>query len=825
MMTKRAFSRFPSQPCAALLLAAGTLLPLGGASADDALDTIVVTGLRGSQPRTVTDSPAPIDVITGEQLAAAGRGGLLEALGQLAPSLNTPDLAGGDKEGIVRSATLRGLSSAQLLVLVNGKRRHTSAVLNITGLNSAAAPADLDLIPISAIDHVEILRDGAAAQYGSDAIAGVINIILKQTTGGSSVTSAGQGYDGDRETLQEALEYGFEIGDGGILHAALEARHQGNTNKSSGNLYSNIYPLQADGSLDPREAGASKHTNRGYGLPEVDLGSLAYNLELPLNDALTFYSFSSYAQRDGRQFMNYRLPNGRNTITEGPNAAPSGYSPVWYIDEKDYQAAFGLKGEGLAGWNWDLSSTYGRSDAQQSTRHNQNASLGPATPDHFDSGGWVSSQLVSNLDITRAFDIGLARPGDLSLGIEQRHEVYKTEAGDWDSYGDGGYVFPAGHPLAGQRPDPGAQVTNGITPAEADRISRDSAAAYVDVGLNPTERWYVGLAGRYEHYSGDVGSTRSGKLSTRFEFTPAFAVRGTLSNGFRAPALANYIFTTRSTAFATIDGVYQAYNYGILPVDSQSATSLGAKALKPEKSKNYSLGFTYTPSRQLSLSLDAYQIDIDDRITLGGLLRGADVRDILVANGIFGSDGGQYFTNAVDTRTRGVDLVGVFKQDLQEYGHVDWTLAANYNKTRITGVKDNPSQLSSLGGGYELINRQARNLLTDAMPETKLILSGLWSVEQWELLLRLTRYDEFTQVQDASNPSLDRTFGAKWLTDIDVGYHLSKQLTVAAGAKNLFDVYPDDKGVVTSSGFGKYGLYSPFGFSGGYYYTRLSYNF
>ncbi|AKA23996.1 TonB-dependent receptor plug domain-containing protein [Pseudomonas chlororaphis] len=830
-MLKRSTARRTAPACGPLLLPlsiACSLASLNLEAADSAsptLGTVVVTGNRGTAERTVTTSPTPIDVVTGEQLRAVGKPSLLEALSKFIPSFNLPDRAGWDASGVVRSPTLRGLTASHVLVLVNGKRRHTSATLNINGINSGAAPSDLDLIPVAAIDHIEVLRDGAAAQYGSDAISGVINIILKQTTGGSSDTTLGQGYDGKRGTAQEALNYGFQVGEAGVLNVSLDTRYQERDNKAGSNGYSNHYYPQADGSPDPREAGASHHTYKGYGLPRSQLADVGYNLDLPLGDDLTLYSFSTLATRENNDGQNFRLPNGRNTITTGPNGYPDGYSPYWLVNETDFQSAFGARGEAFDGWAWDLSSTYGRNYAKQRTYDNQNPSLGENTPNKFTSGIYIADQLTSNLDLKNSYDIGLAKPLDVAFGFEHRRESYETRAGSEASYIDGGYVFPTGHPRAGQRPDPGAQVTNGISPEDAQKISRNSVASYIDLGFYPVEQWYVGLAARYEHYNEGVGATRSGKLSTRYEFNPLFSVRGTLSNGFRAPSLANQIFTARSTGFDTINGVYQSYNYVILPVDSAGAQALGAQSLKPERSTNFSLGFALTPSDDLSLTVDGYVINLRDRLVLSERFQGPGVAALLDSIGVPATAGAQYFTNGADTRTSGVDVVGNYRQDLARYGTVKWTAALNYNHTQILSVNDTPAQLSALGSGFQLLGRQSRALISKTTPSSKMIFSADWAIQDFDVNLRLTRYGTYTEVNSSSDPSLDRDYSAKWITDLDVAYNVDKQLTVAVGAQNLFDKYPDHIGVSNSSFGDNWGSYSPFGFTGGYYYTRLQYAF
>ena len=770
------------------------------------LGTVIVTGNRGSEKRTVTTSPVPIDVISAKQLQQTGKPGLMEALSASVPSFTLPEKTGWDASGMARAPSLRGLNAAQVLVLVNGKRRHTSATLNISGIHAGAAPTDLDLIPISLIDHVEVLRDGAAAQYGSDAIAGVINVILKADASGTSVTNAGQGYDGKKQTVQQGLNKGFEIGDSGIVQLALDARSQNDDNKASANGYSYAEAFDK----------AGKSTYGGYGTPKINLLTLGYNAELPLSDDLALYSFTTYSHRKAEQGQNFRLPTITNTITTGPNGYPSGYTPTWYIEEEDVQGAFGAKGN-VGEWAWDLSSTYGRNEALQGTTHNQNASLGEATPNHFESGTWIATQLTSNLDLQRSFDIGLGKPLDLSWGLEHRRDTYQVRDGDWASWANGGYCRAPGDCAAS-----GAQVTNGISPEEATSTSRNSVASYIDVGFNPLPQWYLGSALRYEHYNRGVGATRSGKLTTRYDFTPALAVRATVSNGFRAPSLANSLFSARSTTYGVVNGVYQSINYGVLPVDSAAAKALGATALKPERSTNYSLGLTYQPAPQLSFTADAYVINVRDRITLTGTLLGDEVTQTLLDNGIDSTSGGRYFTNGANTRTKGLDLVGNFDQNLGNWGQLKWTAAFNWNQTQILSYKEN---VNIQGTDYSLMDRQARNFLTEVQPHTKLILGANWQRDRWTSNLTLTRYGSWREVNSATDRSLDREYKARWITDIDVGYQLSKDLNLAVGAQNLFDVYPERQNPSSKTMTKGYGAYSPYGFTGGYYFTRLTYNF
>lgn len=425
--------------------------------------------------------------------------------------------------------------------------------------------------------------------------------------------------------------------------------------------------------------------------------------------------------------------------------------------------------------------------------------------------------MTSNLDLRRSFEVGLAKPLDFSWGLEQRRDTYQVQAGDWASWADGGYCAGPGNCASS-----GAQVTNGISPAEATSASRNSYAGYVDVGFNPLPQWYWGAALRYEHYDRGIGATRSGKLTTRYEFTPQLAVRATVSNGFRAPSLANSLFSARSTTYGVVNGVYQSINYGVLPVDSAAAQALGAESLKPEKSTNYSLGLTWQASERLAFTADAYLINVRDRITLTGTLLGPEVTAALLANGIDSTSGGQYFTNGADTRTKGLDLVSSYDQDLGGAGSVKWTAAFNWNKTEILDYKES---VNILGTPYQLMDRQARNLLTEVQPHTKLILGGNWRLDRYRVNLGLTRYGSWREVNAANDRSLDREYKARWITDLDVGYQLTKDLELAVGARNLFDVYPERQAPTSKTMVKGYGVYSPYGFTGGYYFGRLTYNF
>ncbi|WP_313629320.1 TonB-dependent receptor [Pseudomonas sp.] len=805
------------------LLAASLQAHAETAEPDKTLSTVVVTGNRGGQPRTITDSPSPIDVISAEQLQASGKVGLKELLARLLPSFNLPAINGGGTSWSVRGVTMRGLSGDQVLVLVNGKRRHNTALINnLARIGTAAVPVNLDLIPVSAIDHIEVLRDGASAQYGSDAIAGVINIILKENdSGGSAETSFGRYGSGDGDTVHQTVNYGLAPPNDGFANLALDSKEQepfDRTGSATGNLYS------LPGFPDSRDKTVNRHGwNPSYGLGREKVTNASYNLELPIQDDLTFYSFSTASYMETTKVTGNYRPNDIVSLAGDPNTPyPDGIHAQRRNRTKDFQVAGGFKGE-VGGWNYDASSTWGEDDSTLNASNTLNPSWGPTSPTSFHLASQIFDQWTNNLDFTRGFDIGLKNPLQTSFGFEYRWEKYQIEPGDFASYTPGNYVIPSG-PFAGRTPLPGLASYNGTSPADSGEISRSNVASYVDLGLDVTDKWYVGVAARYERYTQDIGSTWSGKFSTRYKITDAFALRGTVNNGFRAPSLAQTIYASSTfTSGGVVNGQQVSVPVKVLPVDTTEAQALGAEKLKPEKSLNYSFGFTYEPTQNYRLTTDLYQIGIRDRIVSTSLLGGPEVSRILVANGLSPGLFAQYYTNAVDTRTRGIDIVNEFRQQLDEYGQVRWSAAYNWNQTKIEKLQDNPPALSGLGPSYQLFDRRLQKDLTVATPQSKLILAANWKVTDYNLNLALTRFGSY--IEGDNNPVNDRKFSAKWITDLDVAYDLSKHLTVALGANNLFNVYPDKNGIQDWAGGYKYGQFSPFGFGGAYYYTRLAYNF
>ncbi len=816
---------------------AATVTP-GGDAADGADGaTIVVTGSRSRTVRTIADSPVPIDVITPTELRATGRAGLKEVLGNIIPSLTMPALGGGGTSASVRPISIRGLSGDYLLVLVNGKRRHTTSLINnLSRISGGSTPVDIDLIPTNAVGRIEVLRDGAAAQYGSDAISGVINIILDdRPEGGEFTAQAGQLYEKGAQLLQQTIGYGTRLGDGGFVRFAVEGRYRDRA-KSSAEPVPRLYPL-VNGQPDPREANADHLIAGGYGRSNRDKminGSL--NLSVPVGTA-DIYSFSTLSYRDindkrGAFFPSptgyggLANPTGFNAL---PQLYPAGFQARRRIWEWDYQTALGVKGE-LGGWDYDVSSSYGKDHVKLGAVGTLNPTLGPSSPTEFLMGRQIQTLWVNNVDLSHEYDIGFAEPLTVALGAEHRWERFQNKAGEPDSYRDGGYVIPNdgtafGQLYGGRSPSPGLVSFTGTSPADATSLSRNNLAAYVDLSTNVTKAWFVGFAGRFEHYDDSAGNTVSGKVSTRYEILPGFALRGGINTGFRAPSLAQTGFSTTQNTVTIIGAQRVNTTSKFLPVNSVAAQALGARALKPEKSLNYTLGFTFErgPAR---LTVDAYQIDVDDRIVKTEFLGtasngGSAIRTILIANGVTGVDSAQFFTNAIDTRTRGIDVVAEYVLRSTALGNFRLNAAFSYNKTRITDIIANPSQLASLN--VTLFGRQAQRDLVVATPRTKLVLTNDWSSGRLHALARLTRFGSY--IESSNVATGDRRFGAKWIADLDVGYDVSDNVTLSVGANNLFDIYPDRNGIIAADGSGAYGNFAPFGLSGGFYYARASVTF
>lgn len=797
------------------------------------LDRVVVTGTRVAG-RSATDTAVAVDVIDAEQLERSGTTELNQALSVNLPSFNFPRPGLTDGTDTVRPATLRGLAPDQTLVLVNSKRRHSAALVNVNGtVGRGSAAVDLNTIPMAGIQSVEVLRDGASAQYGSDAIAGVVNVILRQASeGGSLRVSYGQRESryttpttpppagatwsappqierrvSDGETLTVGGWKGFGLGSDGFLTLSFEYKDQQRTERGGWD-FRQQFP-RVGGQFDPREATINRF-NAWYGEPQVEQLTLFANAGLNLDGGARLYGWASWQDREALSAGFFRRAIDERNVIE---IYPEGFLPQIAPDVTDGSFAIGIEWD-WNGWAMDGSIGYGRNRMAFEIRNTLNASIGPTSKTVFDAGGFRYDQWVFNFSGTRGFEFGeLASPLNVALGLEARREGYRIFAGEPDSWRFGGRLLPNGQPAAA-----GAQVFPGFRPSNEVDANRNAIGAYVDLEANLTERLLGSAAVRFEDYS-DFGRNLSGKLALRYDFNDAVALRGSVQNGFRAPSPQQQFFTATSTNF--INGI--PFDITTFPVADPVAVALGARPLQAEESVNYALGLVFELGRGASLTIDGYRIEVDDRIVLSENLTAANVRQFLESQGFIGIGGGRFFINGVDTITEGVDLVLNWNWQPGAAGLFDFTLFGNQNRTRVTRVPTT-APLSQLNPPPVLFART--NVLTfeKGNPRSKYGLATNWSLDRWGATLRAIRYGKV--LDPAANPALDVTLSAKTLLDLELRYAFTDALNLAIGADNLTDRYPDAFPITrNTTGNTPFSNYSPFGRSGRFVYARLQYDF
>jgi iron complex outermembrane recepter protein len=810
------------------------------------LDEVVVTGTHESGVRAA-DSAAPVEIVTAPILAHAGYPGLMAGLGATLPAFNVEPLAN-DTAELTLAAALRGLSANDTLVLVNGKRRHTTANLAVDGgaPYTGAAAADLSFIPVAAIDHVEVLLDGASAQYGSDAVAGVVNIILKSSDHGGEATALGGAYGaGDGATGSWSVNKGFSLGPRGFLNVTVEERYHGFSQR--GACDARFYDTQcrlAPG-LDPVDAAGipnapgAPDVNRVFGDAQYNLYNAALNAGYDLG-GVQAYAFATLGHREAQAFENYRPPSKITNLAGTEFPFPDGFDPRERLQELDYSVTAGLKGT-VAGWRWDLSTTYGRDHDAISTLGSANLSLFQATgatPTNFYDGAFSSSEWTTNLDLDRSFGVGLASPLNVAMGLEARRDAYGIGAGDAaSSFGAGAQGFP------------------GFVAVDAGTHSRTNFAAYVDLAANPVRALHVDLAGRYEHYS-DFGDALVGELTGRYDLTPAFALRGTASTGFRAPTLAEeyYSATSVSPQFASVQ----------LPANSAAAAQAGFAPLRSEQSYNLSLGFVAHPAPRLQITADAYEIDVLHRIVDTGFLLGSicsqptngacpagqllqvsqGVNRAIAAHGATIDTGLSYtginiFANGANTRTRGVEATADYASDFGDAGTVTWSLGFDFNTTMLTRAYALPATAQNAAFGQtQVLSPTALSALTTATPKEKAILTALWRRGPWDATLRETIYGPSSEILSANGtgeaipgPAYQLVIRTAAITDLEIGRELGARVRVAAGANNLFDHRPPPFPAALAGTPGAGDVrdapagFSPYGIDGGFYYGRVTYSF
>jgi iron complex outermembrane receptor protein len=790
-----------------------------GSDPSTSLEEVIVTGTR-VQGLKAADSLAPVQIVGTEALSKVGEFDLSQGLLQTVPSFNFgAGATNGDVAALFSYARLRGLSSNDTLVLVDGKRRHGTASMVVDGgPYQGAAGADLSLIPLAAIDHVEVLTDGAAAQYGTDAIAGVINIILKHDDHGGLLTATGgQYYSHEGNTGDASVNFGLAPIQNSFLNITAEVKVHGHSDTIGPDPlvinhdgYNNVaqFPQVVNVPGYPYIQG-------GAGDPLYRLALLTYNSGFDINDGVQLYSFGTFGYRNAQAYQNYRPPSVL------PQVWPNGFNPIEAITEYDFAETGGVKGK-VAGWNYDLSVTYGSDNDQVYVDTSGNPDLYQNfgfTPTDFHVGAFIATQLTSNLDLSHEFEVGLAAPLNLAFGAEARHETYEVDAGDPASRYEGG---SASYP--------------GFTLTDQGEHSRSNEAGYVDVAVTPIEHLQLDGAGRFEHYS-DFGDTTTGKLTSRYDFTPEIALRGTVSNGFRAPTLAeeHYSATNVGPGIAFVQ----------LPPNSPGASLIGVDGLKPEKSVNYSLGLVLHPLPSVTATIDAYQISIKNRIVGSGNVFGAGdptgvnsaaVIGAIQANGnvvnpnnVF--TGINVFNNGVDTRTRGVDFVLTRPDDFGDFGHVEWSLSASYDSTVITKVLAPPAQIAP----QALLNETALSFLSTASPNYRIIANASWEKAQWGLNIRELIYGQASEeiLGDNGNYYSVKSY-AQPITNISLSYAPITHVKFTIGADNVFNTFPKQINPAllktyyqANDGAGAYSYpyFTPYGTNGGYYYGRVTVTF
>ncbi len=776
--------------------------------ADEAIAEIVVTASRASQ-RTAFDSAVPVDIITARQLESTGAvaGELGEALAAVSPAFSFPRQSNSGTSDLIRAGQLRGLSPDQLLVLVNGRRRHTSAIVNSeTKIGRGTAAVDFNTIPLNAVARIEVLRDGAGALYGSDAIAGVVNVILDDTPGFSTGVSYGAHHTDlapigrtltDGQTFTADAKYGWRVGDDGFLKAGAAWRSRNSTNRAGFD--------QVPFFVAPTPANLALAGQRNYaeGDPNVDELSLWFNTEIPLS-AAQFYAWGTWAGREsdgGAAF--YRYPDSAANVRD---IYDEGFRPETRADDRDFAFVSGLRGEAGA-WQLDGSLGYGRNRFEFGVDNSLNASLGPSSPTSFDSGTFTLEQFSANLDVLRDFErTWFGAPISLAAGLEYRRENYETEAGEPAS-------FRAG-PFDGEI---GAQAAPGLTPDDVVDIDRDIVSAYLDAGVDLTDRLFVEAAARLEEFS-DFGSAATGKLAARYEVTSSIALRAAASNSFRAPNPAQLGFSDTSLNFGENRTLIRTRT---LRVSDPLAKALGARDLDEERSVNFSAGAAARLGG-LSVSLDIFRIDVEDRVTLSERLFSPALSEFLAAQpGGEDVESVRFFTNAVDTETTGVDLVADYGRRWIG-GDLQLTAAYHYAGTDVEEIRGTTPELADIDPDLRLIGVEEINTLEEAAPEDKLVLTGRWSNDRWRFLTRVSRFGSTVRVFNFGGGFEPRQeYGAEIRLDLEAGHRFDNGLSLDIGVLNALDEYPDlSSADINFFGNLPYDILSPVGVNGRYLYLR-----
>ncbi len=834
------------------------------------LGDVVITGSRAAEGRSNILTASPVDVISAREIRAFAQTDVAQVLTYVAPSFQSSRQTISDGTDAADPASLRGLGPDQVLVLVNGKRRYQQALVNINGtVGRGSVGTDLSTIPTASIKRIEVLRDGAAALYGSDAIAGVINIQLKDDSTGVQATGFyGQTVQSDGKTEQVDVNIGIGLNHRGYLDIGGQLLNRGYTNRAFQDTAPLIYLGDASGNYPSSANTTQARTNlkaqddalvakNGFDRTDIRVGQSAlrnfsgflnggYNLGQGYEVYLT--GMASYRTSHSPGFN--RLPSATTQIDL--NIYPNGFLPFIDATLYDQSAIVGLR-KTYAGFAADLSNTFGRNEQDYNVNGSVNASLpqGPAlvslTPTSFYAGRLAFLQNTTNLNFARRFEeVGPLATLNVAFGGEFRVDNFKIGRGEYASYINGGRL------LNGAPTPSGAQVFPGYQPQDEVNKSRTNLAGYLDLESDITDKLLLHLAGRAERYS-DFGSNVSGQASARYSILQGLALRGTIGNGFRAPSLQQRYFTNTATQFISglPNQVLTVNNDNPIvrnDINNPTQPGFGVESLKQEKSTNYSLGLT-VQAGSFTLTADAYQIDIRDRIVLSTSFN----RNNPLVNSILGTRAVsqvQFFANAVNTRTKGIDIVANERIPLGEQSRLLLTAAANFNKTEVTSFNTSSSTINgdqTVGTNNlqnRLFDRQQRTRLESGNPRSKINLSAVYTINKFSVEARSVRFGQVqTADADPARAYLDQTFSAKWISDLTLSYQFLKQLGLTVGVNNLFNVYPDKVIVdprnnpnnfsvdpttsysssIDNSNRGRF-LYNAnqFGFNGAYYFTRLS---
>ena len=817
-------------------------------------EAITVVGSRVAG-RSADDLPVPVDILSKEALQNTGQIEVGKMLQAIAPSFNFSTSAISDGTDALRPATLRGLGPDQTLVLINGKRRHQASLIHInTSVGRGTAGTDMNAIPASAIKRIEVLRDGAAAQYGSDAIAGVINIVLNDEDDGGKVgLTYGQHSEGDGESTNLDVSKGFALGDSGYLNTTLNVRDRGTTNRAGlhGSCQFSGCTDGANGvkiAGDPREATATRETFR-IGDADSQQFALTINTAYELGPG-ELYGFITYSKRDNESaaFFRHNANNGGNApLQDGDATIPAGFLPKINSDINDISYNFGYTTEFDNDSSLDLSYTYGQNKIDYVTSDTINSSFANSlrytstltadeirstVPREATAYGLELALQTINLDYTASYDAL-----ELAIGAEMRSDWYTVNAGDEYSYRD--YDTEAGQSLYATDRSAGTQGFGGIGPLSEVDETRDVISFYIDMETELNDNVIINGAIRYDDYEG-FGDSTNFKLAANWSITDDFTLRSAVSTGFRAPSMQQLYFNNISTQFidnpADPTGDQIAVQIGTFRNDSVLAQSIGIPELKEEESTNFSIGAVWGVTDDINVTIDYYTIDIDDRIVISNKLGYGLSNTLDNALTAAGAGAGQFFLNGADTETKGFDIITTWNTEMAG-GDLNLTFAANFTDTEIAKVFT-PAN-SALGDidPSDIFSEQDISIIEEWQPKDRISVSALYTYDDLSVNLAFNRYGEYT-VTDGGR----QTYGAEVLTDLRVKYQINENMSVNIGGNNIFDVYPDENEIgnsrtgtivdgsgsqiVSSPGVFTYSRRSaPFGFNGAYYYAGLEYSF